>query len=589
MQTTRLRVCCRRDRRAALKRLVSSITIDYEVPMRLKDGVLLATDIYRPSQRGRYPTILIRTPYNKLAAPMMMALDAWDTLGAVRAGYVVAIQDVRGTFASGGDLRHFHHEAEDGAEAIAWAAAQPWSNGLIGMMGSSYYAATQLLSAIRTPSALTAMVPAITGSEYYDGWTYQGGAFQLGFTLRWAAEMAHADMLNRETRGEDVSAGREALESVVHDPWEAFWRLPLVELPNSSRWLRNYGEWLAHPDRDQFWRSTAITGRYDRIDVPALHIAGWNDIFLKGSLENFVGLRGGAASEHARQAQRLIVTPWAHDPPLEYVGEVLLGPAGHPFNVNLALTQLEFFDHHLKGEPADEAAPVQIFMMGANEWRDETEWPLTRAVPTRLYLRANGALSCEAPADEEPDEFSYDPRDPVPTVGGNTYLPGSGFFTGPRDRRAVEQRSDVLVYTTLPLQDDQQVIGPVKATLSVATSAPDTDFTVALVDVHPDGRAMGVADGILRLRYRHGLDRQVLAEPGRRYEIEVDLVATANVFKAGHRIRVEVSSSNFPRFDRNPNNGGVIAEASVSDLATARQHVFHDRHRASFITLPTVK
>jgi uncharacterized protein len=572
-----------------VKRLASSITVDYDVPMRLQDGTLLATDIYRPAQRGRYPTILIRTPYDKFATPGMLALDGFDALGAVRAGYVVAIQDVRGAFASGGDLRHFRHEAEDGAAAIAWAAAQDWSNGLVGMTGSSYYAATQLLSAIRTPPALSAIVPAITGSEFYDGWTYQGGALQLGFTLRWAAGMAYADMLNREARGEDVSAGREALESVVQDPWGAYWRLPLVELPNSSRWLRNYGEWLAHPDRDDFWRATAIKEHYDRIDVPAVHIAGWNDIFLKGSLENFVGLRSGAASEHARQEQRLIVTPWGHDPPQEFVGDVLLGPAGNPLNVNLGLTQLEFFDHHLKGEPADEVAPVRIFIMGANEWRDEAEWPLARAVPTRLYLRANGALSREAPADEQPDKFSYDPRDPVPTVGGSTYLPGSGFFTGPRDRRALEQRSDVLVYTSDPLHDDLQVIGPVKATLSVATSVPDTDFTGALVDVRPDGRAMGVVDGILRLRYRQGLDRQVLAQPGQIYEIEVDLVATANVFKAGHRIRVEVSSSNFPRFDRNPNNGGVIAEATVSDLATARQRVFHDRDRASFITLPTVK
>jgi putative CocE/NonD family hydrolase len=572
-----------------VKRLASSITVDYDVPMRLEDGALLATDIYRPAQRGRYPTILIRTPYDKLATPAMVVPDGFDTLAAVRAGYVVAIQDVRGTFASGGDLRHFHNEGDDGAAAIAWAAAQHWSNGLVGMTGSSYYAATQLLSAIRTPPALRAIVPAITGSEYYDGWTYQGGAFQLGFTLRWAADMAYADMLNREARGEDVSAGREALESVVQDPWGAFWRLPLIELPNSSPWFRNYGEWLAHPDRDEFWRPTAIKEQYDRIDVPALHIAGWNDIFLKGSLENFVGLRSGAASEHARRGQRLIVTPWGHDTPQEFVGDVLLGPAGNPLKVNLALTQLEFFDHHLKGEPADEVAPVRIFIMGANKWRDETEWPLAHAVPTRLFLRANGALSPEAPADEQPDEFSYDPRDPVPTVGGSTYLPGSGFFTGPRDRRAVEQRSDVLVYASHPLQEDLQVIGPVTATLSVATSVPDTDFTVALVDVYPDGRAMGVVDGILRLRYRQGLDRQVLAQSGRIYEIEVDLVATATVFKAGHLIRVEVSSSNFPRFDRNPNNGGVIAAATLSDLVTARQRVFHDRDHASFITLPSVK
>ena len=572
-----------------MARPTSSTVVDYDVPMRLGDGTLLATDVYRPAEAGRYPTILIRTPYGKSATPITLALDGFDTMSTVRAGYVVAIQDVRGTSASAGHMRHFQHEAHDGAEAIAWAAAQQWSDGSVGMTGCSYDAATQLLSATRTPPALKAIVPAITGSDYHDGWTYQGGAFQLGFVLHWAAEMAYVEMLNREARGEDVSAGRETLEAVIDDMWAAFWRLPLVELPESSPWLRNYGEWLAHPDRDDFWRATSVREQHHRIDVPALHIAGWNDIFLRGSLENFRGLRDGAASEHARQAQRLIVTPWGHDTPREFVGDVHLGPAGNPLNVNLAQTQLEFFDHHLKGESAGDVAPVRIFVMGANEWRDETDWPLAGAIPMRLYLRSGGELSREAPADEQPDEFSYDPRDPVPTAGGNTYLPGSGFFSGPRDRRSIEERPDVLVYTSEPLQDDLQVIGPVSATLSVATSAADTDFTVALVDVHPDGRAMGVVDGILRLRYRHGLDRQVLAEPDRVYEIEVDLVATANVFKVGHRIRVEVSSSNFPRFDRNPNNGGVIAAATAGDLRTARQRVFHDRDRASFITLPTVK
>lgn len=572
-----------------MHQVTSSITVHYDVPMRLEDGTFLATDIYRPAQQGRFPTILIRTPYDKLATPGMVVFDGFDTLGAVRAGYVVAIQDVRGTSASGGDLRQFHHEADDGAAAIAWAAAQDWSNGLVGMTGCSYCAATQLLAAIRRPPALKAIVPAITGSEYYEGWMYQGGAFQLGFALHWAADMAYADMLVREARGEDVSAGREMLESVVEDIWGAFRRLPLMELPDSTAWLRNYGEWLAHPDRDEFWHATAINDQYARIDVPALHMAGWNDIFLKGSLENFVGLRSGAASEHARQGQRLIVSPWGHDMPQEFIGEVLLGPPGNPLHVNVPLTQLDFFDQHLKGQPAEESAPVRIFVMGANEWRDEADWPLARAMPIRFYLSAGAALSHEAPTDQEPDEFIYDPRDPVPTVGGNTYLPGSGFFSGPRDRRSVEQRPDVLVYTSPPLEDDLQVIGPVSATLSVATSAPDTDFTVALVDVHPDGRAIGVIDGILRLRYRDGLDRQVLAQPDQVYEIEVSLVATAMVFKAGHRIRVEVSSSNFPRFDRNPNHGGVIAEATPSDLTAARQRVFHDPYRASFITLPIVE
>jgi putative CocE/NonD family hydrolase len=226
--------------------------------------------------------------------------------------------------------------------------------------------------------------------------------------------------------------------------------------------------------------------------------------------------------------------------------------------------------------------------MGANEWRDEDDWPLARAVETRFYLRADGALTREPPAEEAPDEFAYDPSDPVPTVGGNTLLPGSGFFMGPRDRRAVHKRPDVLLYVSDVLQRDIEVTGPLSAILHISTSALDTDFTVALLDIYPDGRAVGIADGILRLRYRNSFDRQELATPGHVYAIEVDLVATSNVFLAGHCIGVEVSSSNFPRFDRNPNSGGVVAKAIEADFVVAQQRVFHDANRASYVVLPVI-
>ena len=570
----------------------SVVTIDYNLSVPMADGVRLATDVFRPQAPGRYPVILIRTPYDKhVAAPSMGMLGGLDPLWAAREDYVVVIQDCRGTFGSEGTLRHFHHEAADGAASIAWAAAQEWSNGSVAMAGGSYVGATQLLAATRTPPSLRALIPNITASDYYEGWTYQGGAFQLGFALMWITGAAYADLPRREALGEDVSTDREALEAIVADLPSAYRRLPLAELPRRLPVLEGYGDWLAHPDRDEFWRSIAINEHYGMIDVPSLHIAGWSDIFLNGSLENFVGLRDRAATEHARANQRLVVGPWGHGaPPGEVVGDLWFGrDAGPTAMSNYQKWVREFLEAQLKGGGSLDSPRVRIFVMGANRWRDEDDWPLARAAQARFYLRAGGRLTREAPAAEEaPGEFVYDPADPVPTVSGNTLIVGGGFFMGPRDRRAVRERGDVLLYTSDVLQRDLEVTGWLDATLNIATSVTDTDFTVALVDIYPDGRAIGIADGIRRLRYRNGCTRQELATRGRTYEIRVNLAATSNVFKAGHRIGVEVSSSNFPRFDRNPNHGGVIAEATESDFVVARQRVFSDAGRASYITLPIV-
>jgi putative CocE/NonD family hydrolase len=568
----------------------SRVIVDADLPVSMADGARLATDVFRPDAPGRYPVILVRTPYDKnLAAPQMGALGGLNAVRLARHGYVVVFQDVRGTYGSEGYLRHFRDEADDGAASIAWAASQEWSNGEVAMAGGSYLGATQLLAATRTPSALRGILPTWTTSDFYDNWVYQGGAFQLGFALQWASSLALGDLVRREARGEDVGQGREVLEEVVNDCWSAYRRLPLADLPRRISLLSNYGEWLAHPDRDDYWRQISISERYSSIDVPALHAGGWNDIFLKGTLENYSGLRAGAASERARENQYLVVTPWGHGLIGEVIGDLWFGrEAGVPLTADLGSRTSAFVEAFLKGGRTLDWPPVRIFVMGANRWRDEDAWPLARAVERRLYFRSGGRLTDEAPsAVESADEFLYDPADPVPTTGGNTLLPGFRFL-GPRDRRSVRGRPDVLLYTGDVLLDDVEVTGPLTATLHVSSSAPDTDVTVALVDIYPDDRAIGIADGILRLRYRDGFSEPRLAEPGRVYEIQVDLTATSNVFKAGHRIGVEVSSSNFPRFDRNPNHGGVIAEATEKDFVVARQRVFCTAERPSFITLPII-
>jgi putative CocE/NonD family hydrolase len=567
-----------------------AVAVEYDISVPMRDGVVLKADVYRPATSGKHPVVLVRTPYDKLATAQNAALRGFDPLTFARAGYAVVVQDVRGTGMSGGELHPFRAETSDGETTIEWAAAQAWSTGAVGMAGPSYLGATQLLAAVGAHSSLRVIAPFITASEYYDGWTYQGGALQLGFALSWAIRFAAAEAARQARAGRDVTAQVEVLDELLLDPWPLFERLPLMALPEHVPLLEagDFISWLNHPSRDAFWRSIALNERYGRFNVAALHVAGWHDIFLKGSLENYVGLRASAATSEARHAQHLIVGPWSHEPPSEISGEVWFGGAASPQMVDLHGAHLGLFDAVLKESGTLAQPRVRIFVMGDNRWREEDDWPLSRAVETRWFLRSGGGLSREAPTDELPDEFVYDPRDPVRTVGGNTLLPGAGFFAGPRDRRPVQRRPDVLSYASELLEHDLEVTGPVSARLCVSTSALDTDFTVSLNDIYPSGAVLGIADGILRLRYRDGLDAEHIAKPSEVYAIDVDLVATSNVFRTGHRIGIDVSSSNFPRFDRNPNHGGVNATATEADFKVARQLVHHSASCPSWVVLPVV-
>jgi putative CocE/NonD family hydrolase len=558
---------------------------EYNLRVRMRDGVCLATDVYRPDRDGRYPVILIRTPYDKYATAVRYERYAFDTFRFVRDGHVVVVQDCRGTFASEGRFRPFHDETSDGTTTISWITAQPWSNGKVIAAGASYYGATQLLAAVARPSGLCGVMPVVTSSEYYEGWAYQNGAFQLGFALSWAVDLAIAELSRGDKLGDGAGEQREALEAIAADPWGGYRTLPLAQLAEDIPLLASYREWLAHSCRDSYWRATAINERYDALSVPGLHVGGWNDIFLTGTLENFAGMSGTGHSQH------LIVGPWGHAPWGELVGDVWLGSEAGAQGIDDVATRMRTFVGYCERGGGAESGlpPVRLFVMGDNRWRDEDGWPLSRTVPTRHYLRDAWRLTREPPGDERPDVYRYDPLDPVPTIGGKTILPGDGRFMGPRDRRAVHQREDVLLYVSEPLQRTVEITGPVVASLSVATSAVDTDFTVGLVDVAPDGRRIGVTDGILRLRFRDGTGLEHLAVPGEVYRIEVDLGATSSVVGAGHRLALEVSSSNFPRFDRNPNSGGPFEHARAADCRAARQTIFHDVGRPSYVVLPMIE
>lgn len=558
------------------------IVIDKNVPVPMRDGVILRADIYRPGVRGQYPVLLQRTPYGKDVSVNML-----DPLRAVMRGYVVVVQDCRGRYASDGDFTPFLSEAEDGYDTVEWCAAQPWSNGRVGMYGMSYVGATQWLAAITAPPHLRAIFPAMTAADYHDGWVYQGGAMRLSFVAAWAAQFLAIPHLPRLGLTPEECRAEEARMMVALEQLRrTLAYLPLVDLPLLARpGLAPYWrEWIAHPDFDDYWQRISISAHHERVAVPAFNLGGWYDLFVAGPSRNFAGVRARGATESARTGTRLVMGPWTHNAPsIAQAGEVHFGWGA---TLNVEELQLRWFDYWLKDIDnglMDEPL-VRIFVMGRG-WRDEHEWPLARTeyIPYFIHsggrahgLDGDGWLSREAPGAEPPDIFLSNPLSPVPTVGA----------AGAVDQRPVERRTDVLVYTTPPLTEPLEVTGPVKLVLYASSSAPDTDFTAKLVDVAPNGYARNLCEGVLRARYRNSLSKPEPLEPGRPYALTLDLLVTSNLFQQGHQIRLEIAGSNFPRFDRNPNTGEPAGTACV--LRPAVQTVYHDAEHPTHLLLPVI-
>jgi putative CocE/NonD family hydrolase len=524
-----------------------------------------------------------------------------DPLRAARHGYVVVIQDTRGRYTSEGEFYPFRDDIHDGYDTVEWAASQPWSSGKVGMYGSSYVGATQWQAAKSCPPHLVAIAPRVTASNYHEGWTYQGGAFELGFNVSWTmGNLTLANFPSLAARKPIPQGRRVKLAQAVDALESAFCCLPLKEFPHLQDGLADYFyDWLAHPDYDDYWKHLSIEEYHSRITVPALNIGGWYDIFLGGTLRNYLGMREQGATEAARRGQKLLVGPWQHGSSRGpgIAGDHYFGLGSDPLAIDLEGVLLRWFDCWLKGANNGimDEPPVRLFVMGDNVWRDEQEWPLTRARSVKYYLHSqgkanstngDGTLSPQPPGDEPPDVFLYNPADPVPTRGGPLCCHAYFMAGGAYDQQEIERRHDVLVYSTPPLERDVEVTGPITVTLWAATSAADTDFTAKLVDVCEHGCARNLTDGIIRARYRDSRSTPSLVEPGRAYGYTIDLWATSNVFKAGHRIRVEVSSSNFPRFDRNTNTGRRIAEDA--ELKPALQTILHSSQYPSHITLPIV-
>ncbi len=562
-----------------------TVTIEHSVPVKMRDGTVLRADIYRPNTPGKFPVILTRTPYDKRG-------DVDFGLKGVARGYVIINQDVRGRYSSEGEWYPFLHESEDGFDTVEWAASLPYSDGRVGMYGGSYVGATQMLAAIAHPPHLAGICPVVTASNYHDGWTYQGGAFEQWFNESWTSGLAQ-DTLNRY-----VTQQTNAQNGISKLPLTAYPLFPLPASTSSEELLHAVApyflDWLSHPAYDDYWKRWAIEEHFADIRVPALTIAAWYDIFLGGSLRNYLGLRQHAADDNARLGQRLMVTIGGHAGAGQKVGDVDFGPAA-PFDED-AVT-LNWYDHLFKNVANEFAGPkrVKIFVMGANEWRDEDDWPLARARETRYFLHSaghansatgDGSLTTSTSRAEKPDQYTYDPANPAPTIGGPLCCDSKHLAPGPRDQRSVEERQDVLVYSTPALADDMEVTGPVRLDLFAKSSVTDTDFIAKLVDVGPDGFAQNMTEGIVRARYRSSQEKAEFMKPGEVYKFSIDLWATSNVFHKGHRLRLEISSSNFPRFDRNLNTGED--QAHSQKMTSALNTILHDSEHPSALILPVV-
>jgi putative CocE/NonD family hydrolase len=554
---------------------MQEIRIELDVPATMRDGTVLRANVYSPVGDGPFPVLLSRLPYDKEAFDNTYL----DAKALVRAGYIVVLQDTRGRFTSDGEWLPWKYEREDGYDTVEWAASLPGSNGKVGMFGGSYLGSTQWSAAIAGAPHLAAIAPTTTWADPDNGLVLRGGATELGLNGWWALETALGQIpkagLVLEDMIKQLMATMSDYDSLAP---QTYWQLPAGAQPMlEASGQPDLGLTRALADPATLEESR-VSSRYDEINVPSIGFAGWYDVFLQGDLDNYVGQRARG------RTARLVVGPWHH---LNLATPFFGGQVG---DVNFGLSALmpggqlvsdihrDWYDHWLKGEPATAAhqSGVLLFVMGINQWRTEEDWPLARATDVPLHLNQDGTLTWDAPeADQASSAYTYDPADPVITQGGNIVM-ATDFRPGPLDQRDTEARDDVLVFTTEPLEEDLEITGRVRATLFASTDGPSTDWVARLCDVDERGVSRNIVDGITRVQ----------TEPGQIEEVEIDLWSTSIVIKAGHRLRVHITSSNFPRWDRNLNTGEPVTSAIT--MRVAQQRIYHDRNRPSRIVLPVV-
>ena len=560
------------------------ITVENRVPAAMRDGTILYADVYRPAGKSRHPVLISRTPYST----ERYASSYTAAVFFARRGYVYVFQDVRGRHESEGIWDPARYEFDDGYDTIEWAAKQPWSNGKVGMQGGSYLGSDQWQAAILQPPHLTAIFPDVAATSWYHHAFTLNGGFRLSLAFGWGPVRQESHVM--QNTGQHTFEGGP--ENISYD--KVIWHLPLIEMPKLvGRDAKFYRDWIEHPDYDDYWKGVSVEEHFEKVEVPAYNTGGWFDILLQGTLNGYTGPSKRAKTETARKGTRLLVGAWGHGPSRKH-GDLDFGPTAY---VDENSVQLRWYDYWLQGIDnglADEP-PVTLFQMGRNRWRYHDDFPLPNTQYKKLYFhsggkansyRGDGALSRDEPgAAEPPDRYRYDPDHPVPSHGGANCC-GTPTPIGPVDQRRVEKRNDVLVYTSEFLEEEIDVTGPVKVVLYGSSDAVDTDWVAKLVDVYPDGKAYNIAEGILRARHREGQDKPKLMEPGTIYRFEIDLLATSNAFLPGHRIRVDVTSSHFPQFNRHTNTGEPFGKGDKVKIAT--QTIQHTKARPSHVFLPVI-
>ncbi len=573
---------------------VNSIRIDRDVPLKMRDGVTLRADVYRPDDSAKHPAIVVRTPYNKL---MSGNNDFFSPVAAAFAGYAFVIQDLRGRFASEGSWLLGGSEGPDGYDTIEGVAAEKWCDGNVGMSGGSYLGRNQWQAAIENPPHLKAIAPDIIGSGPISE-SRLAGPIDFESGISWFVAMA-VDVLERMRReGKDVTKAQEMLDRARFDLSEVYNYLPVKDVPHFkfeglTGAFRRITEALppdCRTEADLWWP-------YAKVTVPCFQGGGWYDLATGSMFANFLNMREKGGSKVAREGQYIICGPWVHGARLPaYAGALHFGPTASAVATFMNERRIAFYDKYLRGIEGQRQNPaIRYFCMGVNRWRNAETWPLQGTDWQRFFLHSrghaqtaacDGLLSRDTPATEAADIYVCDPRFPVPTVGGRLLDSGT-LVPGPLEQGVVEKRSDVLCYTTPELKQDTEVTGPLKLHLFASTSTRDTDFVAKLIDVYPDGSAYNVAEGWIRAKYRKGVLHPEFVNPGQAHEYVIDLAHTSIVFRQGHHIRIDVTSSNFPRIDRNMNTGNPFGEDAVGIPAV--QTIFHESEQASYIDLPVIK
>lgn len=570
-----------------------TITIEQNIPARMRDGVTLYADVYRPAESGQFPVLLSRLPYGK---DMMLSnmLQVMNILRAVREGYVVIIQDCRGRFASEGQFDYCAHEGQDGYDTIEWAAQLPYSNGVVGMFGLSYLGWTQWSAAELRPPHLRAIVPMQTWTDH-SSMRFRGGAFELGDTLRWRLNMS-PNKIEREmaaagkSNGEIDTIVRAIITYLDRLSEGGFNEVPLRHIGSLEK--IGLGDIIgALLDLAPGNQKPGLRIEFGDVEVPALNIAGWYDVFQQYTIYNFINVRNEGRG--MARYSKLLIGPWTHGQviagPGMMVGEMNFGSAASgasiDFRGDLTDIHLHWFDRWLKNidNGVEKEAPVRYLLTGENCWVESADWPPKDSQEKRLYLDAEGTMDFSAPGNKgDSTSFIYDPMNPAPTLGGNIVLERSGV----RDQRPLSERPDVLTFVSDALEQPLTVAGHIISDLWISSSAPDTDFIVRLIDVQPDGYMYNICDGILRARYRNSLKIAEWLQQGKVYDLKVDLWSAAHVFKPGDRIAVQITSSSFPRWDRNWNttdNPGAALSGQP-----ARQTIWHNSEYPSCILLPVL-